>query len=124
MKEVYESNRDLGDPSSIEGQLTENSQKMEKLRSELNKYQSLLEEVLNPSVSSGPSSINSVNSQSSSSRRRSRNNSHSMVNGSKNNRSSVSDESLSRSASDSSVSNPSTNHHKASAPGTPIPSQG
>ena len=39
MKQVYESNPALGDPMSIQGQLTENGHKLDKLRAELKKFQ-------------------------------------------------------------------------------------
>ncbi len=39
MKQVYEANPALGDPMSIQGQLTENGHKLDKLRAELKKYQ-------------------------------------------------------------------------------------
>lgn len=39
MKQVYESNPALGDPLSIQGQLTENGHRLDKLRSELKKFQ-------------------------------------------------------------------------------------
>lgn len=39
MKQVYETNPALGDPMSIQGQLTDNGQRLDKLRSELKKYQ-------------------------------------------------------------------------------------
>ena len=39
MKGVYESNPALGDPMTIESQLRENTQRLEKLRAELHKYQ-------------------------------------------------------------------------------------
>ena len=39
MKGVYESNPALGDPMTIESQLRENTQRLEKLRMELHKYQ-------------------------------------------------------------------------------------
>ncbi|XP_043201078.1 formin-binding protein 1-like isoform X2 [Amphibalanus amphitrite] len=41
MKGVYESNPALGDPMTIESQLRENTQRLEKLRLELHKYQRL-----------------------------------------------------------------------------------
>ena len=44
MKTVYESNPALGDPMSIQGQLTENGQRLDKLRSDLRRYQAWLEE--------------------------------------------------------------------------------
>eukprot|EP00094_Tigriopus_californicus_P006525 TCALIF_06282-PA protein Name:"Similar to fnbp1l Formin-binding protein 1-like (Xenopus laevis)" AED:0.14 eAED:0.14 QI:0/0/0/0.91/0.72/0.75/12/0/606 len=98
MKQVYEGNPALGDPMSIQGQLSENGHKLDKLRAELKKFQN----------SNG--TIISSN--------------HVVNNSSPNRRSSVSDgaESLSRSASDSSVSNPSLNHNKAM--NTPLHSQG
>lgn len=39
MKVVYEQNSALGDPQSVEGQLTENGLKLDKLRQEMHKYQ-------------------------------------------------------------------------------------
>lgn len=46
MKGVYEQNPALGDPMSIEGQLNESGHKLDKLRLELQKYQSYLEEAI------------------------------------------------------------------------------
>merc|ERR1719219_1307725 len=102
MKQVYESNPALGDPMSIQGQLTENGHRLDKLRSELKKFQDFLDE-LEGKAPNSPSMRNSSalvkddkgsvtdgrKKRSSRSRRKS----------------SVSDgaESLSRSASDSSV---------------------
>jgi len=101
MKTVYEANPALGDPMSIQGQLTENGHRLDKLRSDYSRYQSWLEE-----VDGSPASTLSIrtNGQETSPRR-----------------SSVSDEveSLSRSASDSSV-----NHHKNGSVATSIISQG
>lgn len=45
MKGVYESNPALGDPMSTEGQLNECSQHIDKLNSEMIKYQGLLQDV-------------------------------------------------------------------------------
>merc|ERR1719188_2962482 len=45
MKQVYESNPALGDPMSIQGQLTENGHKLDKLRAELKKFQGYLDEM-------------------------------------------------------------------------------
>lgn len=101
MKQVYESNPALGDPMSIQGQLTENGHRLDKLRSDLKKFQDFLDE-LEGKAPNSPSMRNSAlvkddkgsvtdgrKKRSSRSRRKS----------------SVSDgaESLSRSASDSSV---------------------
>jgi formin-binding protein 1 len=44
MKGVYEANSLLGDPMTVEGQLNEAEHKLEKLRSELRKYQQLLDQ--------------------------------------------------------------------------------
>ena len=44
MKTVYEANPALGDPMSIQGQLTENGHRLDKLRSDLRRYQAWLEE--------------------------------------------------------------------------------
>lgn len=104
MKGVYEQNPALGDPASIEGQLAENGQKIEKSQAELRKFENYLAE------SEGRPLPNRMSPQTH--KRTSRN--------------SISDESLSRSASDSSVSYPPNNNfvHKTSVPGTPIPSHG
>ena len=45
MKQVYESNPALGDPLSIQGQLTDNGHRLDKLRAELKKFQGHLDEV-------------------------------------------------------------------------------
>lgn len=45
MKGVYESNPALGDPMSTEGQLNECSQRIDKLKADIDKYQGLLQEV-------------------------------------------------------------------------------
>ncbi|KAK3857146.1 hypothetical protein Pcinc_036584, partial [Petrolisthes cinctipes] len=45
MKEVYEGNPSLGDPMSIMGQLNDSCQRIEKLRSELQRYQNMLDDV-------------------------------------------------------------------------------
>lgn len=79
LKAAYESNPAMGDPHSVDTQLTENSQKMEKLRKELKKVNKFLSEMEN-----GKPSTPHVQKRSS-------------------NRNSVSEDSLSRSASDSSV---------------------
>ena len=94
MKTVYEANPALGDPMSIQGQLTENGHRLDKLRSDYRKYAGWLEEAEGSPASTLQSSAR---------------------------RSSVSDEveSLSRSASDSSV-----NHHKNGSLVTSITSQG
>lgn len=95
MKVVYEQNSALGDPLSIEGQLTENGQKLDRLRQDLHKYQNYLAEADGKAVTPSLSHRN---------------------------RNSISDDSLSRSASDSSMTNPINNNSKLSAPGTPLPS--
>lgn len=96
MKTVYEANPALGDPMSIQGQLTENGQRLDKLRSELKRYQIWLEEAEGRGGPGSPASSISARTNGT---------------GSSPRRSSVSDEveSLSRSASDSSV-----NHNKNS----------
>ena len=45
MKGVYEENPALGDPMSIEGQLNESNNKLERLKTEIQKYQMLLDDV-------------------------------------------------------------------------------
>ncbi|XP_050436467.1 formin-binding protein 1-like isoform X3 [Adelges cooleyi] len=110
MKGVYESNPALGDPMSTEGQLSECSQRIDKLNADMAKYQALLQEVeCNGGSPAGSRKCESTEQ-------------NGIGNGSTNNlsnnhnRLNVSipdgkaplgeDESLSRSASDSSVSTP------------------
>ena len=102
MKTVYEANPALGDPMSIQGQLTENGHRLDKLRSDYRKYAGWLEEAEGSPVSTLSSRTNGAESNDA-------------------RRSSVSDEveSLSRSASDSSV-----NHNKNGSLVTSIISQG
>ncbi|KAF6205191.1 hypothetical protein GE061_019358 [Apolygus lucorum] len=110
MKGVYEQNSNLGDPMTVEDQLAENGQMLDKLRQELHVYQSRLEDVnTNQNNSHNHTPLhNNVNGL----RRQHRNSGGSGGD----------EDSLSRSASDSSVS---ANHnHKQSAPGTPVPSHG
>ena len=135
MKEVYESNASLGDPMTITGQLTDSYTRIEKLKTELERYQSMLEDAENEphqlsatlpagSVSSGggPGTPNAsslgrhVSSAAMISSSAQHNGTGGGVGGSSNSprsslashRTSLSDESLSRSASDSSVcTNPS-----------------
>ncbi|XP_030756477.1 formin-binding protein 1-like isoform X3 [Sitophilus oryzae] len=108
MKTVYEDNPALGDPRSIETQLNECGHRLEKLHQELLRYQGYLEDA-NKAIQSGGHN-NSVTG------------SPRLLNGGpRSHRNSVSatEDSLSRSASDSSVTNPTLNHNKRSAPGTP-----
>ncbi|KAL1131809.1 hypothetical protein AAG570_011421 [Ranatra chinensis] len=106
MKGVYEQNPNLGDPMSIEGQLNESGHRLDKLRQELHKYQSYLED---------NNTIHQIQHQ--------HHNNTPVHNNIKNSGCSGGDEdSLSRSASDSSVS--ANQNHKHSAPGTPLPSHG
>jgi hypothetical protein len=107
MKQVYESNAALGDPMSIQGQLAENGHKLDKLRAELKKFQCFLDE-MDGRISNSPGNTLQTSASTAS---------KGDSNGRKKRpgrRSSVSDgaESLSRSASDSSVSNPTVNHNK------------
>ncbi|GFQ67519.1 formin-binding protein 1 [Trichonephila clavata] len=90
MKGVYEQNSAMGDPATVEGQLADNGLKLEKLQNELLKFQGYMSEA------EGHGSALSLTRE---------------------NRSSISEDSLSRSASDSSVCNPMS--YKISAPGTP-----
>ncbi|XP_043476982.1 formin-binding protein 1-like isoform X1 [Leptopilina heterotoma] len=118
MKGVYEQNPALGDPTSIQGQLNESSQKLDKLGTELIKFQGYLEDAMKAGVSlSSPSQVQRKPTTNGSATRplSSRRSSHS-----------GGEESLSRSASDSSVSNANANQpvHKKSAPGTPQPTHG
>ncbi|ODN03326.1 Formin-binding protein 1-like [Orchesella cincta] len=101
MQSVYQSNPNLGDPGAIEGQLRESTQRLNKLQQEHQKYLTYLSEMEMPQNQGGYGSTNYNGIRTST------------------NRSSGSDESLTRSASDLSQ-----NNHKVSAPGTPLPSHG
>ena len=101
MQTVYQQNPQLGDPGAIEGQLRESMQRLSRLQQDLQKYQTYLNEMDLPPQQQ-PTYISNQNGIRNSQ-----------------NRSSGSDESLSRSASDLSQ-----NNHKVSAPGTPLPSHG
>ncbi|XP_018572282.1 formin-binding protein 1-like [Anoplophora glabripennis] len=108
MKGVYEANPALGDPRTIESQLNECSHRLEKLQQELIRYQGYLDDAIKGIQSGQTNSLT---------------NSPKLLNGSRHHRNSggsaAEEESLSRSASDSSVTNPTLNHNKQSAPGTP-----
>ncbi len=45
MKGVYEQNPALGDPMSIEGQLHESNHRLDKLKTDIQKYQTMLDDV-------------------------------------------------------------------------------
>ncbi|XP_033228165.1 formin-binding protein 1-like isoform X2 [Belonocnema kinseyi] len=118
MKGVYEQNPALGDPMTVESQLNQSSNKLDKLGAELIKFQGYLEEAMKAGVSlSSPSQVQRKPTTNGSVTRplSSRRSSHS-----------GGEESLSRSASDSSVSNTNANQqdNKKSAPGTPQPTHG
>ncbi|KAK9306284.1 hypothetical protein QLX08_003001 [Tetragonisca angustula] len=118
MKGVYEQNPALGDPMSIEGQLNQSSNKLDKLGAELAKFQGYLEEAMRAGIS--------LSSPSQAPRKPTSNGSATRPLSSRRSSHSGGEESLSRSASDSSVSNTNTNQsmHKKSAPGTPQPTHG
>ncbi|KOC66039.1 Formin-binding protein 1 like protein, partial [Habropoda laboriosa] len=108
----------LGDPMSIEGQLNQSSNKLDKLGAELAKFQGYLEEAMRAGVS--------LSSPSQAPRKPTSNGSATRPLSSRRSSHSGGEESLSRSASDSSVSNANANQpmHKKSAPGTPQPTHG
>ncbi|CAD6241178.1 GSCOCG00009199001-RA-CDS [Cotesia congregata] len=114
MKGVYEQNPALGDPMSIEGQLNQSGQKLDKLGTELIKFQGYLDDAIKTGVGlSSPSQAQrkAPTSNGSSVRVSSRRSSHS-----------GGEESLSRSASDSSVGNAHAQAHKhTTSPSTPQP---
>ncbi|CAD1475571.1 unnamed protein product [Heterotrigona itama] len=118
MKGVYEQNPALGDPMSIEGQLNQSSNKLDKLGAELTKFQGYLEEAMRAGIS--------LSSPSQAPRKPTSNGSATRPLSSRRSSHSGGEESLSRSASDSSVSNTNANQpmHKKSAPGTPQPTHG
>ena len=91
MKTAYETNPSMGDPATVEGQLSENSKKMEKLLSEKRKFEGYLESI-NDNTNGKPITpfVSKKHTQSQPPTHHHRN--------------SLSEESLSRSASDSSFS--------------------
>lgn len=93
---------------TLPGQLNECSHRLEKLQQELVRYQGYLDDAIKGIQSGQTNSLT---------------NSPKLLNGSRHHRNSggsaAEEESLSRSASDSSVTNPTLNHNKQSAPGTP-----
>jgi len=111
MKQVYESNPALGDPLSIQGQLTENGHRLDKLRSELKKFQDFLDELEGKAPSSPAIRAKDESATDGGGGKAGRTNRRSKR------RSSMSDgaESLSRSGSDSSVSNQRNSSTGASA---------
>lgn len=111
MKQVYESNPALGDPLSIQGQLTENGHRLDKLRSELKKFQDFLDELEGKAPSSPAIRTKDESATDGGGGKAGRTNRRSKR------RSSMSDgaESLSRSGSDSSVSNQRNSSTGASA---------
>ncbi|XP_071541311.1 formin-binding protein 1-like isoform X1 [Panulirus ornatus] len=109
MKEVYEGNPSLGDPMSIMGQLNDSCQRIEKLRADLQRYQAMLEDAdgdihSGGVASGGPSTPNASLARHHSSVMSPHHNGGASPRSSvTSHRTSLSDESLSRSASDSSV---------------------
>lgn len=96
--------------------MNESSHKLDKLKTELKRYEGYLEDAMRNVIQQNNSQTNSPKLQNGSS-------SSSSNNTTRNHRNSggsaAEEESLSRSASDSSVTNPTLNHNKQSAPGTP-----
>jgi hypothetical protein len=125
MKGVYEQNPALGDPMSIEGQLNESGHKLDKLRQELQKYQGYLEEAIEGvnNKSGHQSGVVLSVTPSAPSRRSNLNGGHLNRHHRNSGWSGGEEDSLSRSSSDSSVSNPAVNHEQSAA-GTPLPSYG
>jgi hypothetical protein len=128
IKGAYEQNPALGDPMSIERPLNKSGHKLDKLQQELQKYQGYLEEASEGvnNKSRQQSGVVLFLSPSAPSRR---NKGHYLNVGHLNlyhrnsGGSGGEEDSLSRSTSYSSVSNPAVNH-KQSAPGTPFSSHG
>lgn len=94
MKQTYEDNPSLGDPDSTKNQLVENQRKLEKLEQDLKRFQALMDEVLSntPTGAQKKGSISSTETPS-------------VASSGQRHRNSLSDESLSRSASETSVNN-------------------
>lgn len=118
MKAAYQENPALGDPNTIESQLTENNKKLDKLQAELKKFESYLAEtdVKKTTNTIGRNgTADDLNSGQIASETRSAHSSTTStvnLNNGRKNRNSLSEESLSRSASDSSVSQ---NHTQSAA---------
>ncbi|XP_019874134.2 formin-binding protein 1-like isoform X2 [Aethina tumida] len=115
MKTVYEANPALGDPMSIEGQLNECYQRLDKFQNELKRHQGYYEEAVKSIQTGGGTNNGQNNSLTNSPRLTNGGAPHHRNSGG----SAGEEESLSRSASDTSVTNPTLNHNKQSAPGTP-----
>lgn len=94
MKQTYEDNPSLGDPDSTKNQLIENQRKLEKLEQDLKRFQALMDDVLS-NTPTGAQKKGSISS----------NETPSVGSSSQRHRNSLSDESLSRSASETSVNN-------------------
>ena len=90
MKAAYEANPNMGDPNSVEGQLKENSHKMDKLQTELRKFVGYQDEMDGLNIPNNTPNFQKKSSISQSSTHNNRNSIHS------------DQDSLSRSASDSS----------------------
>jgi hypothetical protein len=115
MKAAYESNPSMGDPASVSGQMIENGHKLDKLHRELQKFQGYLEDV-DSITNKGPGTPysqkrkSSTNSTSSSTNQQSLSQTALPTTGAssglsrQNQRNSMSEDSLSRSASESSFS--------------------
>lgn len=105
MKSAFEANTKMGDPNSLNGQLGENSKKQEQLQADLAKYQAMLQEVMS-NINYTPSSQKKSHSSSISS-----SSNLSVASAHTPHRNSISDESLSRSESETSVNT--NGHHPA-----------
>ena len=105
MKNAFEANVKMGDPQSLNGQLAENSKKQEQLQNDLRKYQTMLQEVMS-NINYTPSSQKKSHSSSISSA-----SNLSVASAHTPHRNSISDESLSRSESETSVNT--NGHHPA-----------
>lgn len=115
MKHTYEQNPALGDPHSVDSQLSENEQKMQKLHQELKKFEGYLNEVYSI-MDNKPSTPQNLQRQGIS---HSTSHQHNATNGIGHRNSVAESESLSRSASDSSVGPPPPSQN---APATPAQS--
>lgn len=116
MKAAYESNPSMGDPQSVQGQMVENGQKLDKLHRELQKFQGYLEDVDNitnkgPGTPYSQKRKSSTNSNASSTTNQQSLSQSALTTGVASSglgrhsqRNSISEDSLSRSASDSSFS--------------------
>jgi len=122
MKAAYEANPNMGDPQSVQGQMVENGERLDKLHVQLKRYHGLLDEVDGKGPSTPFSQKRKTSTSSSASQATQPPPQHSQTSltsggrHSNSQRNSISEDSLSRSPSDSSFSQTTTPHASSTTP--------